>query len=154
MRRRRRRTSPERVAMDEGFGIACRKKLHEKTRNFFQRARGCFLNLEFRGSDQTILKKIGLRSHQNCCQCVASKTCAKGQKWALLMISGRRDLLLRNLLIKKWWAELDSNQRRRKPADLQSAPFGHFGIYPFTESPAGNATGLRERIHVGRARWI
>src|SRR4051812_40943203 len=32
------------------------------------------------------------------------------------------------------WAELDSNQRRRKPADLQSAPFGHFGIYPCRNS--------------------
>lgn len=31
---------------------------------------------------------------------------------------------------KEWWAGLDSNQRRRKPADLQSAPFGHFGTYP------------------------
>ncbi len=31
----------------------------------------------------------------------------------------------------KIWAGLDSNQRRRKPADLQSAPFGHFGTYPF-----------------------
>ena len=31
------------------------------------------------------------------------------------------------------WAEMDSNHRRRKPADLQSAPFGHFGIYPFSE---------------------
>ena len=35
------------------------------------------------------------------------------------------------------WAELDSNQRRRKPADLQSAPFGHFGIYPFTQKGGG-----------------
>ena len=32
---------------------------------------------------------------------------------------------------KREWAEMDSNHRRRKPADLQSAPFGHFGIYPF-----------------------
>jgi hypothetical protein len=31
------------------------------------------------------------------------------------------------------WAGLDSNQRRRKPADLQSAPFGHFGTYPRDE---------------------
>ncbi len=30
----------------------------------------------------------------------------------------------------KWWAEMDSNQRRREPADLQSAPFSHSGIYP------------------------
>ena len=29
-----------------------------------------------------------------------------------------------------WWAKMDSNHRRRKPADLQSAPFGHSGIYP------------------------
>ncbi len=38
---------------------------------------------------------------------------------------------------RKWWAGLDSNQRRRKPADLQSAPFGHFGTYPL---------GKRERL--------
>ena len=31
------------------------------------------------------------------------------------------------------WAELDSNQRRREPADLQSAPFGHFGIRPWKQ---------------------
>ena len=29
------------------------------------------------------------------------------------------------------WAKMDSNHRRRKPADLQSAPFGHSGICPF-----------------------
>ena len=28
------------------------------------------------------------------------------------------------------WEEMDSNHRRRKPADLQSAPFGHSGIFP------------------------
>ena len=28
------------------------------------------------------------------------------------------------------WARMDSNHRRRKPADLQSAPFGHSGICP------------------------
>jgi len=28
------------------------------------------------------------------------------------------------------WARLDSNQRRHKPADLQSAPFGRFGTRP------------------------
>jgi hypothetical protein len=32
------------------------------------------------------------------------------------------------------WAGLDSNQRRRKPADLQSAPFGHFGTYPLARA--------------------
>ncbi len=29
-----------------------------------------------------------------------------------------------------WWGEKDSNLRRRAPADLQSAPVGHFGISP------------------------
>lgn len=28
------------------------------------------------------------------------------------------------------WARLDSNQRRHKPSDLQSDPFGHFGTRP------------------------
>ena len=28
------------------------------------------------------------------------------------------------------WGEQDSNLRMRKPADLQSAPVGHFGISP------------------------
>ncbi len=36
------------------------------------------------------------------------------------------DDILRNILFK-----MDSNHRRRKPADLQSAPFGHSGICPF-----------------------
>ena len=31
-----------------------------------------------------------------------------------------------------WWRELDSNQRRRKPTDLQSAPFSRSGISPGT----------------------
>src|SRR3546814_3791816 len=31
---------------------------------------------------------------------------------------------------KNWWREVDSNHRRRKPADLQSAPVGRLGIPP------------------------
>ena len=30
----------------------------------------------------------------------------------------------------EWWAGLDSNQRRRKPPDLQSGPFDRFGTDP------------------------
>ena len=30
----------------------------------------------------------------------------------------------------KEWAVMDSNHRRRKPAELQSAPFGHSGNCP------------------------
>ena len=55
--------------------------------------------------------------------------------------SGRRDsnprpsawkanALSTELLPQIWWAKMDSNHRRRKPADLQSAPFGHSGICP------------------------
>ena len=32
------------------------------------------------------------------------------------------------------WARMDSNHRRRKPADLQSAPFGHSGTCPIINS--------------------
>ena len=35
------------------------------------------------------------------------------------------------------WVEMDSNHRRRKPADLQSAPFGHSGIHPLLVTPTG-----------------
>ena len=37
-----------------------------------------------------------------------------------------------HLLYNIMWAKMDSNHRRRKPADLQSAPFGHSGIRPST----------------------
>ena len=30
----------------------------------------------------------------------------------------------------KWWGRMDSNHRKRKLADLQSAPFGHSGTPP------------------------
>ncbi len=33
-------------------------------------------------------------------------------------------------LAVNWWREVDSNHRRRKPADLQSAPVGRLGIPP------------------------
>ena len=47
------------------------------------------------------------------------------------------ELLPRNLR-RKWWAKMDSNHRRHKPADLQSAPFGHSGIRPFLLLRKGN----------------
>jgi hypothetical protein len=44
-----------------------------------------------------------------------------------------------HILNLAWWAGLDSNQRRRKPADLQSAPVVHFGTDPYsaTKSSSG-----------------
>ena len=33
----------------------------------------------------------------------------------------------------RWWREEDLNPRRRLPADLQSAPFGHSGIPPHSQ---------------------
>ena len=48
---------------------------------------------------------------------------------------GRLMLYQLSYFRKFMWAKMDSNHRRRKPADLQSAPFGHSGICPtFLES--------------------
>ena len=33
------------------------------------------------------------------------------------------------------WEKMDSNHRRYKPADLQSAPFGHSGNFPYVSKP-------------------
>ncbi len=33
------------------------------------------------------------------------------------------------------WEVMDSNHRRRKPADLQSVPFGHSGNFPYVSKP-------------------
>ena len=38
------------------------------------------------------------------------------------------------------WAKMDSNHRRYKPADLQSAPFGHSGIRPYNLSASRSLT--------------
>src|SRR5690606_27722190 len=42
-------------------------------------------------------------------------------------------------ILWNWWREVDSNHRRRKPADLQSAPVGRLGIPPivFPGEPGG-----------------
>ena len=40
---------------------------------------------------------------------------------------------MRTNSILSWWRRLDSNQRRRKPTDLQSAPFSHSGTPPTHE---------------------
>ena len=48
------------------------------------------------------------------------------------------------------WAELDSNQRRREPADLQSAPFGHFGIRPKGRASQKRAVGSKTIPRAGR----
>ena len=36
-------------------------------------------------------------------------------------------------LLPLLWEKMDSNHRRYKPADLQSAPFGHSGILPIID---------------------
>ena len=36
------------------------------------------------------------------------------------------------------WEVMDSNHRRRTPADLQSAPFGHSGNFPLSCAPFRN----------------
>ena len=44
---------------------------------------------------------------------------------------GRLMLYRLSYFRKIQWAKMDSNHRRRKPADLQSAPFGHSGTCPY-----------------------
>ena len=57
-----------------------------------------------------------------------------------------------------WWRGLDSNQRRRKPTDLQSAPFSHSGTSPgkIRLSPGfwrlSNAKPHPPGVHDGRER--
>ncbi len=41
---------------------------------------------------------------------------------------------LRPLALGSQWGEQDSNLRRHKPTDLQSAPVGHFGIPPMSKN--------------------
>ena len=45
------------------------------------------------------------------------------------------------------WAGLDSNQRRRKPVDLQSTPFGHSGTYPITDWLSPAVPGVAAKAH-------
>ena len=45
--------------------------------------------------------------------------------------------------ISNLWARMDSNHRRHKPADLQSAPFGHSGTCPFEKLCFNNESGRR-----------
>src|SRR2546430_8640482 len=39
---------------------------------------------------------------------------------------------------RRWWGGEDLNPRRRTPADLQSAPFGHLGTSPNPPARAPN----------------
>ena len=49
-----------------------------------------------------------------------------------------------------WWRRLDSNQRRRKPTDLQSAPFNHSGTPPRRTANYGLVT---TSCQTARERW-
>ena len=61
-------------------------------------------------------------------------------------------------LFSAWWREVDSNHRRRKPADLQSAPVGRLGIPPENQlsvaslvllpAPCRSHSGARRRREV------
>ena len=50
--------------------------------------------------------------------------------YTLLIKTQRRNFRCESCAVA--WAKMDSNHRRRKPADLQSAPFGHSGICPYS----------------------
>ena len=53
------------------------------------------------------------------------------------------------------WEVMDSNHRRRKPADLQSAPFGHSGNFPCLCAPF-SASGIARRsgFPYFRRNWL
>ena len=55
---------------------------------------------------------------QSCFKIAISQNCSFKTKARSSSLSG------------SWWEKMDSNHRRYKPADLQSAPFGHSGILP------------------------
>ena len=48
------------------------------------------------------------------------------------------------------WGKQDSNLRRRTPAELQSAPVGHFGISPITFRTCHNEPNLRFELRTPR----
>ena len=55
----------------------------------------------------------------------------------------------------KTWVVMDSNHRRRKPADLQSAPFGHSGIYPVDgTSRSGDSCGIQNHNLLIRSQML
>lgn len=49
------------------------------------------------------------------------------------------------------WAELDLNQRRRKPADLQSAPFNPSGTDPKIFQ---NSISILKQYHIVKEKTI
>jgi hypothetical protein len=62
-----------------------------------------------------------LRSRRPRLACTASSA-------ILITLSTKIQLPPLVISVSLWCRERDSNPRRRKPADLQSAPVGHFGI--------------------------
>ena len=51
--------------------------------------------------------------------------------------------------VSEWWRGEDLNPRRRAPADLQSAPFGHLGT-----SPLGREAPQKPSVHRRGARLV
>ena len=51
------------------------------------------------------------------------------------------------------WAVMDSNHRRRKPAELQSAPFGHSGNCPFLSLLSDSNQRPRDYKSRALANW-
>jgi hypothetical protein len=52
----------------------------------------------------------------------------------------------------EWWRGKDSNLRRRLPADLQSAPFGHSGTPPVFRRSQASVVNPESRIQSGDGR--
>ena len=56
---------------------------------------------------------------------------------------------------RKWWGGEDLNPRRRTPADLQSAPFGHLGTSPTLPARDENSSRFRKLAwgRPSRCQW-
>ncbi len=80
------------------------------------------------------------------CSRAAAASVGKAEGWYLQAINGIVAAACQqgvsSTRLDMFWAELDLNQRRQKPADLQSAPINHSGIDPACRARRLYAYGL------------
>ena len=93
-------------------------------RLFWPIAASCFASSvgHYRKVTSSLLTHIPCTEPKQTSKTLKQKNSAFQSKSPIVLLSGF------------WWEKMDSNPRRDKPADLQSAPFGHSGILPFLVS--------------------
>ena len=80
-------------------------------------------------SSGTVGAHDGIRTHDPNLTKIVRYPCATWAFWALAGEARHRSYSILRVPPDGWAVE-DSNLRRRKPTDLQSVPFGHFGNCP------------------------